>query len=101
MDPSKFVKEVSVGINLSSLEGWKIVDTPGVCALGGIEELTRNYVFGTDEYGYNNVDAVLLVYNKPFGMLVFVGYVTIGNEDVRGTPLCHFLPPNPKVGLLD
>ena len=42
MDPSKFVKEVSVGINLSSLEGWKIVDTPGVCALGGIEELTRN-----------------------------------------------------------
>lgn len=34
-------------------------------------------------------------------MLVFVGDVTIGNEDVRGTPLCHFLPPNPKVGLLD
>lgn len=62
MDPSKFVKEVSVGINLSSLEGWKIVDTPGVCALGGIEELTRNYIFGTDEYGYDNVDAVLLVY---------------------------------------
>lgn len=61
-DPSKFVKEVSVGINLSSLEGWKIVDTPGVCALGGIEELTRNYIFGTDEYGYDNVDAVLLVY---------------------------------------
>lgn len=62
MDPSKFVKEVSVGINLSSLEGWKIVDTPGVCALGGIEELTRDYIFGTDEYGYDNVDAVLLVY---------------------------------------
>ena len=61
-DPSKFVKEVSVGINLSSLKGWKIVDTPGVCALGGIEELTRNYIFGTDEYGYDNVDAVLLVY---------------------------------------
>lgn len=62
MDPSKFVKEVSVGINLSSLEGWKIVDTPGVCALGGIEELTRDYIFGTDEDGYDNVDAVLLVY---------------------------------------
>ena len=62
MDPSKFVKEVSVGINLSSLEGWKIVDTPGVCALGGIEELTREYIFGTDEYGCDNVDAVLLVY---------------------------------------
>ena len=62
MDPSQFVKEVSVGINLSSLEGWKIVDTPGVCALGGIEELTREYIFGTDEYGCDNVDAVLLVY---------------------------------------
>lgn len=62
MDPSKFVKEVSVGINLSSLDGWKIVDTPGVCALGGIEELTREYIFGTDEYGCDNVDAVLLVY---------------------------------------
>ena len=62
MDPSQFVKEVSVSINLPSLEGWKIVDTPGVCALGGIEELTRNYIFGTDEYGYDNVDAVLLVY---------------------------------------
>ena len=62
MDRSQFVKEVSVGINLSSLEGWKIVDTPGVCALGGIEELTREYIFGTDEYGCDNVDAVLLVY---------------------------------------
>lgn len=62
MDPSQFVKEVSVGINLPSLEGWKIVDTPGVCALGGIEELTREYIFGTDEYGCDNVDAVLLVY---------------------------------------
>lgn len=72
MDRSKFVKEVSVGINLSSLEGWKIVDTPGVCALGGIEELTRDYIFGTDEYGYDNVDAVLLVYK--------------GSESLQGHP---------------
>ena len=62
MDPSKFIKEVSVGTNLSSLEGWKIVDTPGVCALGGIEELTRDYIFGKDEDGYDIVDAILLVY---------------------------------------
>ena len=62
MDPSKFIKEVSVGINLSSLEGWRIVDTPGVCALGGIEELTRDFILGKDEYGYDNVDAVLLIY---------------------------------------
>ncbi|MGM9709665.1 MAG: dynamin family protein [Prevotella sp.] len=68
MDPSKFIKEVSVGINLPSLEGWRIVDTPGVCALGGIEELTRDFILGKDEYGYDNVDALLLMYNGILGL---------------------------------
>lgn len=62
-DPSKFVKHVIVDVNIPELEGWRIVDTPGVCALGGIEEITRDYILGKDENGYENVDAIILVYN--------------------------------------
>ena len=62
-DKSKFVKSVTVGLNIPELDGWRIVDTPGVCALGGIEKITRDFIFGKDNEGYDNVDAVLFVYN--------------------------------------
>ncbi len=58
-----FVKEVSIELNVKLLEGWRIVDTPGVCALGGIEEITRDFLFGKDSDGYDNVDAILFIYN--------------------------------------
>lgn len=41
--------------------GWRIVDTPGVSALGGIEEETREFLNGKNEFGYNNVDAIIFV----------------------------------------
>ena len=41
--------------------GWKIIDTPGVSALGGIEKETRDFLNGKNEFGYNNVDAIVFV----------------------------------------
>lgn len=63
MGKRQFVEEVSIGLNVKLLEGWRIVDTPGVCALGGIEEITRDFLFGKDSDGYDNVDAILFIYN--------------------------------------
>lgn len=42
-------------------KGWKIVDTPGVGAIGGIEQATKDFINGKDENGYNNVDAIIFV----------------------------------------
>lgn len=42
-------------------QGWKIVDTPGVDAIGGIEDVTKDFLFGNDVYGNPNVDAILFV----------------------------------------
>ncbi len=44
-----------------SYRGWKIIDTPGVSALGGIERETRDFLNGSNEFGYNNVDAIVFV----------------------------------------
>lgn len=44
-----------------SYRGWKIIDTPGVSALGGIERETRDFLNGRNEFGYNNVDAIVFV----------------------------------------
>lgn len=44
-----------------SYRGWKIIDTPGVSALGGIESETRDFLNGRNEFGYNNVDAIIFV----------------------------------------
>lgn len=44
-----------------SYRGWKIIDTPGVSALGGIERETRDFLNGKNEFGYNNVDAIIFV----------------------------------------
>lgn len=42
-------------------KGWKIVDTPGVGAIGGIEQATKDFINSKDENGYNNVDAIIFV----------------------------------------
>lgn len=44
-------------------EGWKIVDTPGVGAIGGIEENTKDFIFKDNKYGNRNVDAVIFLYS--------------------------------------
>lgn len=41
--------------------GWRIVDTPGVDAVGGIEDDTKAFLCGTDEMGYHNVDAIIFI----------------------------------------
>lgn len=41
--------------------GWRIVDTPGVDAIGGIEDDTKQFLCGSDEDGNRNVDAIIFV----------------------------------------
>lgn len=45
-----------------AFHGWKIVDTPGIAATGGIEDETFDYLSKKDETGYNNnTDAIIFV----------------------------------------
>lgn len=54
--------EVVIECPLSdNYKGWKIVDTPGVDAVGGIEDDTRQFLCGKDEDGNHNVDAIIFI----------------------------------------
>ena len=44
-------------------KGWHIVDTPGVGAVGGIEELTKDFLSGSDKDGNHYVDAIIFLYS--------------------------------------
>lgn len=46
----------------SELHGWRIVDTPGVEAVGGIENETREFLREKDPDGNSNVDAIIFVH---------------------------------------
>lgn len=46
---------------LENYRGWRIVDTPGVDAIGGIEDDTKQFLCGCDENGNHNVDAIIFV----------------------------------------
>ena len=46
---------------LENYQGWRIVDTPGVDAIGGIEDDTKQFLCGCDEDGNHNVDAIIFV----------------------------------------
>ncbi len=43
--------------------GWQIVDTPGVDAIGGVEEETTQFLSGSDEDGNHNVDAIVFIFS--------------------------------------
>lgn len=43
--------------------GWKIIDTPGINADGGIEETTWELLEGNNDIEGNNVDAIIFVHN--------------------------------------
>lgn len=61
-DKSNIPTKVVVKLPLpTAYKGWKIVDTPGVGAIGGIEQATKNFINGKDDNGYNNVDAIIFV----------------------------------------
>ena len=56
--------EVIIELPLAeNYRGWQIIDTPGVDAIGGIEDTTNNFLKGEDEHGANNVDAVIFVHS--------------------------------------
>lgn len=58
----KIPMEVAIECPLSeNYRGWRIVDTPGVDAVGGIEDDTRKFLCGKDEEGNHNVDAIIFI----------------------------------------
>ena len=58
----KIPMEVAIECPLSEeYRGWRIVDTPGVDAVGGIEDDTRKFLCGKDEDGNHNVDAIIFI----------------------------------------
>lgn len=62
---SKIAKEVIIHLPLpKEYEGWRIVDTPGVGAIGGIQEATLNLLTSkdTDNSNHHIVDAVILLH---------------------------------------
>lgn len=62
--PNNIPQKVEIGCPLNeNFIGWRIVDTPGVDAIGGIEDTTNEYLTEKNEFGNNNVDAVIFVFN--------------------------------------
>lgn len=60
---SKIAKEVTIKYPLQEdCEGWRIVDTPGVEAVGGIDMETMEFLTAQNEYGSNNVDAIIFLH---------------------------------------
>ena len=60
---SKITKEVTIKYPLQEeCEGWRIVDTPGVEAVGGIDMETMEFLTAQNEYGCNNVDAIIFLH---------------------------------------
>ena len=58
----KIPMEVAIECPLNEdYRGWRIVDTPGVDAVGGIEDDTRRFLCGKDENGNHNVDAIIFI----------------------------------------
>lgn len=73
-----------------SYRGWKIIDTPGVSALGGIERETRDFLNGRNKFGYNNVDAIIFVnsgrypiQDAPFKKFVHQTFLQLSPEAKR------------------
>lgn len=60
---SKIADQVTIYLPLpNEYKGWRIVDTPGIGAIGGIQEATKKLI--TSKEGDNNtVDAVILLQN--------------------------------------
>lgn len=54
--------EVSIRCPLNeNYRGWTLLDTPGVDAVGGMEDETKQLLCGKDENGCQNVDAIIFV----------------------------------------
>lgn len=61
---NKIAKEVYIEYPLSKeFEGWRIVDTPGVGAIGGIQDKTKKLLFETDDETNKKVDAIVFLHS--------------------------------------
>lgn len=63
---SKIVEKVVIYLSLpKEYEGWRIIDTPGVGAVGGIQDETKKLLFTKedDDITKNIVDAVILLHD--------------------------------------
>lgn len=59
---SSIASEVHIYYPLSEeLQGWRIVDTPGVGAIGGIQEETKRFLASRDENGNKLFDAIIFL----------------------------------------
>lgn len=53
---------ICISVPLSEdLHGWKIIDTPGIDAVGGLEDETFELLNGKDKNGNNKVDAIIFI----------------------------------------
>ena len=60
--PSNIPEEVHLKCPLSEeFDGWRIIDTPGVGAVGGIQDATKALLSTKDENNDNIVDAILFL----------------------------------------
>lgn len=61
---NKIAKEVYIEYPLSKeFEGWRIVDTPGVGAIGGIQDKTKQLLFESDDETNKKVDAIVFLHS--------------------------------------
>lgn len=63
---SKIPENVEIYLQLpKEYEGWRIVDTPGVGAVGGIQDATKKLLTSKegDDRAYSIIDAVILLHN--------------------------------------
>jgi len=59
---SKVVQEVRIKYPFTEeLRGWRIVDTPGIGAIGGIEDRTRQLLDSKSDGRRNDVDAIIFL----------------------------------------
>lgn len=57
-------EEVYITYPLSEeFEGWRIIDTPGVGAIGGIQDETKQLFFDKDDDGNRKVDAIIFLHS--------------------------------------
>lgn len=60
---SRIAQEVTIKYPLpEECMGWRIVDTPGVDAVGGIDMETMNFLSAREANGGNNVDAIIFLH---------------------------------------
>lgn len=63
-DKTNIPAEVIIELPLPmSYRGWQIVDTPGIDAIGGIEDTTNDFLSERDEQGNSKVDAIIFVHS--------------------------------------